>query len=254
MTENRPPISKPIKREVRQKCGFGCVICGMPIYDYDHIIDYSIVKEHTVENLTLLCDKHHSEKTKKLLSLKKVVNATKEPYNIKNKTNSPYLLNYEGKDFSLIMGDVRMSLDDINPKSDFLIPFLINNKKLISFEIIDNQLFLNLVLLDREGNLLFKINENELTYNLYQWDIEFVGRRLKIREGLRKIIFDIEFIIPNSVQVHQAEFNCDNYQIKIENGGFTSPNFQIFIKNIIGTRIVCALGEYDERFRTIIRG
>ncbi len=37
----RPKIPLPIQREVRQRCGFGCVICGLPLYDYDHIIGWA---------------------------------------------------------------------------------------------------------------------------------------------------------------------------------------------------------------------
>ena len=253
MTENRPDIPGPMKRTVRQRCGFGCIICGLPLYEYDHMIEYSIVNEHKAENLTLLCDKHHREKTNKLLSLEQVIEANKSPYNIINGQNSPYLLNFAGTDFSVILGDVRQSVPNVNPENDFIIPFLVNNKKLISFEIISGKLFFNLILLDTENNLILKIVENELVYNAEQWDIEFIGRRLKIRTGLGKIIFDIEFLIPNSVQIYKAEFNCDGYWLKVENGGFTARGFNIMIKNIKG-RLIFAAGEYDERYPTIFRG
>lgn len=253
MAEKRPEIPPQIKRAVRQRCGFGCVICGLPLYEYDHMIEYSIVKEHTEENLTLLCDKHHREKTNKLLSLKQVSEANKNPYNIINGQNSPYLLNFAGTDFSIILGDVRQSVPSVNPNNDFIIPFLVNNKKLISFEIINGKLFFNLVLIDSENNLLLKIVENELVYSAEQWDVEFAGRRLKIRTGLRKIIFDMEILIPNSVQIHKAEFNCDGYWFKVENGGFTARGFNIMVKNITGI-LIFAAGEYDERYPTIFRG
>jgi len=58
----RPAISDPIKREVRQRCGFGCVICGVPIYDYEHMVPHTEVQEHLANNVTLLCPTHHREK------------------------------------------------------------------------------------------------------------------------------------------------------------------------------------------------
>lgn len=240
-------------RFVRQRCGFGCVICGFPIYEYDHIIDYSIVQKHEAENLTLLCDRHHKEKTNKLLSQEQVIEANKNPFNVVNQNSSQYLLNFYGTDFSIILGDIRQTIPNVNPDNDFLIPFLVNNKKVISFEIIDGKLFLNLVLINENGELLLKIIENELVYNSQQWDIEFVGRRLKIREKLHKIIFDIEFIIPNSVQIHKAEFHCDGYWIKVEDGGFTARGFNIMVNNIVG-RLIFAAGEYDGRYPTVFRG
>lgn len=56
----RPPIPAKIKRLVRQRCGFGCVICGSPIYEYDHIVNWSETHHHKAEELTLLCSKHHT--------------------------------------------------------------------------------------------------------------------------------------------------------------------------------------------------
>ncbi len=254
MAENRPDIPEQMKRAVRQRCGFGCVICGLPLYEYDHMIEYSIVNKHTEENLTLLCDQHHREKTNKLLSLEQVIEANKNPYNITNGKNSPYLLNFTGSDFSVIIGNVQQSVPNVNPNNDFIIPFLVNNKKLISFEIINGKLFFNLVLLDADNKLIIKIIENELVYNAEQWDIEFVGRRLKIRTGLGKIIFDIEFLIPNSVQIHKAKFNSDGYWLKVENGGFTAKGFMVGSGLKIKGRLIFAAGEYDDRYPVIFRG
>lgn len=253
MGDERSAIPEPIKREVRQRCGFGCVICGLPLYQYDHMINYSIVKEHTVENLTLLCNMHHQEKTNGLLSVNQVMFADRKPYNVTNRLSSPYPFNFQGNDFSVIIGDVNMKIDRINTKRDFLIPFLVNNNKLVSFEIIEEQLFFNLLLINEKGELLIKIIENEMVYNSTIWDVEFVGKRLKIREGKGQIIFDIEFNIPNSVQIHKAQFNCDGYQIDVKDGGFTTKGFHISIKNIIGSRVVCALGD-NKGVRGLING
>jgi 5-methylcytosine-specific restriction endonuclease McrA len=60
--EDRPAIPQPIQRQVRQECRFGCALCGKPVFHYDHIIEYNIVKEHKAENLVLLCEEHHGAK------------------------------------------------------------------------------------------------------------------------------------------------------------------------------------------------
>ena len=67
MGESRPAIPSGIQREVRQRCGFGCVICGMPLYEYEHMKEWAIVREHVADDITLLCDQHHREKTSGLL-------------------------------------------------------------------------------------------------------------------------------------------------------------------------------------------
>jgi predicted restriction endonuclease len=67
-SQERPAIPEHISRTVRQQCGFGCAICGMPFFEYEHIEEWADVKEHTVENILLLCPNHHSSKTTKKLS------------------------------------------------------------------------------------------------------------------------------------------------------------------------------------------
>ncbi|WP_198036130.1 hypothetical protein [Salegentibacter sp. T436] len=64
---NSRNIPLPIQREVRQRCGFGCVICGLPLYEYEHMEEWAKVKRHDAEEITLLCDRHHREKTAGLL-------------------------------------------------------------------------------------------------------------------------------------------------------------------------------------------
>jgi 5-methylcytosine-specific restriction endonuclease McrA len=79
---DRPPIPSKIKREVRQRCGFGCVICGSPIYEYEHMVEWCKTHHHRADELTLLCSQHHAEKTKRLLPEEKVKAANNNPYNL----------------------------------------------------------------------------------------------------------------------------------------------------------------------------
>lgn len=46
-------IPNHIKRAVRQKCGFGCVICGLFICDFDHYApSFSEAKKHNPDGIT----------------------------------------------------------------------------------------------------------------------------------------------------------------------------------------------------------
>ena len=78
--EQRPPIPQPMQRAVRQRCCFGCVICGQPLYEYHHMVPYAEVKKHEEDNLTLLCDDHHKEATVGLLTSAQVSLADSSPY------------------------------------------------------------------------------------------------------------------------------------------------------------------------------
>lgn len=105
MADNdRPRIPSDIKRQVRQRCGFGCVICGRPLYQYDHLVPWSEVEEHEPDNLVLLCDQHHREKTSGLLPIEQVIEANEAPANLATGVSSPYDLHYGGHDCEALIG------------------------------------------------------------------------------------------------------------------------------------------------------
>lgn len=63
-------IDVETKRVVRERCGFGCVICGSIPYDYDHFkIPFPECRTHDPDNIVLLCDPHHRKKTNGFISI-----------------------------------------------------------------------------------------------------------------------------------------------------------------------------------------
>src|SRR5436190_3579198 len=96
MATPRPPIPAAIKRAVRQRCAFGWVLCGLPLYAYDHVVPWSTVKQHTAENILLLCERHHREKTSGLLPDEAIEGAALDPYNGRAGVSAPYDLHYGG--------------------------------------------------------------------------------------------------------------------------------------------------------------
>src|SRR5262245_53494220 len=100
--QDRPEIPDPVQREVRQRCGFGCVVCGLPFYHYDHMEDWSITQTHDPANVTLLCHKHHGEKTNGLLPLREVKKANDNPHNKRQGVSTPYDLHFTGRDCEIV--------------------------------------------------------------------------------------------------------------------------------------------------------
>jgi hypothetical protein len=57
------------KRRVRQRDGFGCVCCGLGIYQYDHFdSEFSEATAHHENGIISLCAACHAKKTRGLLS------------------------------------------------------------------------------------------------------------------------------------------------------------------------------------------
>ncbi len=85
MTENKYGLKRSIpaevKREVRKRCGFGCVICGNGIDDYEHVDPpFKDAKEHDPNGIALLCPNCHAKKTRGFGSANIVCNALKKPF------------------------------------------------------------------------------------------------------------------------------------------------------------------------------
>jgi hypothetical protein len=102
--DDRSRIPNDIKRRVRQRCGFGCVVCGLPLYEYDHLVPWSEVKTHEADNLVLLCDRHHREKTSGLLPVAQIVEANDTPANLATGTSSPLDLHSGGHGCEALIG------------------------------------------------------------------------------------------------------------------------------------------------------
>ncbi len=71
-------------------------MCGKPLYEYDHIVPYEIAKQHAIENIVLLCNNHHAEKTKGLIKEAEVCDALSCPFNVVAGESSRFLLRYRG--------------------------------------------------------------------------------------------------------------------------------------------------------------
>lgn len=66
-------IPEVVKAEVRRRSMFGCVVCGSIPYEYDHVrVQWTDATEHDPEDMVLLCDSHHKQKTNKLLRVEDI--------------------------------------------------------------------------------------------------------------------------------------------------------------------------------------
>lgn len=212
--QNSRNIPLPIQREVRQRCGFGCVLCGLPLYEYDHLLGWARVQKHVADDITLLCDQHHREKTSGLLSTETVMAANRNPYNSRVGVSKPYDLHYVGGECEIVIGGNSFTTKDGGYGTE-LIPVLIDNTPILMFALGDGHLLLNLNLYDEFNQLVIQIKNNQLYYNVSAWDIQLVGRNLIIREAERKILVDITFEVPNRVVINRSRFMMNGVEVLV---------------------------------------
>lgn len=210
----RPEIPLPIQREVRQRCGFGCVVCGLPLYEYDHILGWANVQRHVAEEIILLCDQHHREKTSGLLPDDAIREANAKPFNLREGISKPYDLHYLGSECEAVIGGNRFTTADAG-YGTIMVPLSVDGLPLLGFILTDGHLLLNLNLFDEFNNLVLRINNNELVYHPDPWDIQFVGRNLIVREAHRKLLIDISFEVPNRIVVARGRFLRNGVEVLV---------------------------------------
>lgn len=235
MAENRPKIPDPIRREVRQRCGFGCVICGCPVYDYEHMLEWSIVKRHVASEITLLCDKHHRAKTSRLLSPEIVKRANEKPFNLNRSASAPDPLYFEGEKAIVNIGDCTFSTL-YNGNETSLTALQILDKPIIKVTLMDGHYLLDIELFNKNNELLLSIKSSILEYSVGTWDIEFEGNTLTIREGSRDIFVEIAFESPDTVSIKRGNVYFKSVNVKISPRGLkigTSEISQVHIENVL---------------------
>ncbi len=212
--EQRPPIPADIKREVRQRCAFGCVICGLPLYEYEHMLEWAEVRRHVADEITLLCDRHHTEKTKGLLPKEMVAQANDEPYNSRVGVSQNYLLHYAGTNVHLTLGGSVFKYENLPEGSGFA-PLVVDGLPIVAFDVQQGKLFLNFIAFDEFNKPIIQIIENELVYDTRQWDIEWVGQTLTIKEGKSEILLQLVFQPPTDITISKGRILRNGIELLI---------------------------------------
>ena len=90
----RSQLTPAIKREVRQRCGFGCIKCGNALIQYEHFDPpFEHAKEHNPNGITLLCAGCHDKKREDTYQKSKLKNGTSN-HTVKQMTLSTALVFY----------------------------------------------------------------------------------------------------------------------------------------------------------------
>jgi len=203
------PLS--LKREVRQRCGFGCVICGCPIYDYEHIESYARVLKHAPENITLLCPNHHREKTNQLIRLEDLYEANANPHNKQRGVTLARSFSFGHENPTVALGSVAFQM-----KNQDFAAILIDGTPIIGFRFDDGHALLQLRVYDERNRLILKVVDSQLIHSIDLWDYEFEGSTLTLRPKLGEILMRIRFAPnENAVVIDRGTFRLNGVEVDI---------------------------------------
>lgn len=122
------PLS--VQREVRQRGGLGCVICGLPLYEYDHMLGWANVIRHVADEITLLCRLHHGEKTRGLLPAAVVEAANANPFSLHTGVSTGHPLHFSGDACEVEIGSNRFTRQ-YNGYGTESVPLIINRVQIV---------------------------------------------------------------------------------------------------------------------------
>ncbi|NRD33469.1 cell division protein [Shewanella sp. DC2-4] len=236
---NRPAIPSEIKRSVRQRCGFGCVICGFPLYEYEHMEEWAIVQRHKDDEITLLCRMHHGMKTDGLIPIEDVKKANLDPYNKRVGVSKNVLMSYSGADVSFYLGSSCFKYHGLTEGS-FFAPLVVDGLVMVGFRVEQDKLLLNFLAFDETNNLILQIADNELIYETNQWDIEWVAQTLTIREGKRKILIQLKFEPPGIIRLAKGRVLRNGIELVVGETYLFNTNNRNFFSSI--NTINCGVG------------
>jgi hypothetical protein len=180
-------IPSDVRREVRKRCGFGCVVCGKAIAQYEHFDpDFADAREHLASGITFLCGGCHDNVTRKFWSKDKVDMHNARPLCIKRghaidafdiSTAHPVIRIgpttwIDAWSILEVMGEQVLV---IRPPEEAGGPYLLSGK-----------------LSDDSARDLLVIEDNEWKASSSQWDCEVEGRTLTIGRKLGEILLVLE--------------------------------------------------------------
>jgi hypothetical protein len=221
-TQVRPVIPPDIKKEVRRRCGYGCIFCGYPIYQIDHIIDWSVVHEHKAENLTLLCGNHHQQKTNGMIAHDAVVGQNNHPYALTH-PESLAAIWYFGAEMPVF--EIADNTFTYESEQAFYTPAVISGASPLKFYIEDGHMLLDFVAHDAEENEIIRIERNEMLLLPGVNDIEVVGSNVIIRQAPNSILLNITIkTAVNKVTLKRARISVGKNHLTITPSKFRLDN------------------------------
>jgi len=210
-------LEEGVKRAVRQRCGFGCVICGSPVYDYDHIRGYATTG-HDADWITLLCPEHHREKTAGRMPQAVAEEANRNPHNKSTDSGKAMPLYFSGAVFSVEFGSVcvRHTLEAGAARSTCI---LVDGMTVVGVRRVEHRILVTANLRDSDNQPVLTIRDGELRHSTAVWDVVTEGQGLKIRQAEGDIYLEMRFLPPDRVVISRAKMWANGVLIEVTRDG-----------------------------------
>ena len=206
-------IPSEVKREVRRRSGFGCVVCGNAFYEYEHIDPpFENAKQHDPERMALLCGSCHSDSTTGRLSKETIKRASAAPKSLQ-KGFSFRPLDVGWTHPEVVIGTLH-AIETTNIVRVFGEPMLCVDPP----EQDGAPFRLSAILTDRDENDILIIDENQWQNPTINWDVEIKGQRIKIRRALGDILLILRIDPPHRIVIERLDSYYDGVKLICREG------------------------------------
>lgn len=185
----RLPTPAPVKRKLRQEAGFGCAKCGHPYIEYHHIVPYAEGQHFRPEDMVALCGNCHPAVSR--LGRDCQYKIKLDPHNVRKKIFKG-ALEYDKRDLIFKVGG------NWYENTPVILQFV--DIPIISCSLNEGQAKVSLNLLDKNGEIILAVKENDVIFRIDDlWDFEYAHNLAVARYGPRDIALRMDFRKPEAV-------------------------------------------------------
>lgn len=234
MTQNKYGLDRYIdadtKRAIRQRCGFGCVICGCGIVQYHHFAPpFADAVRHDPAGITLLCVKCHDLTHRGIITDQFVANKNALPQCVQAGHTGDFLFLCNGQ-VPVRFGSSRVRASTILMHDDQVV---------FGFSAPEqpgSPVQLNAILTDDRGNELLRIINNEWQVGIGRYDISVTADTLKVNTSPSDTILEMSLAAGREIWIRKLNMhyrgfsvlaNEDSFTFRIPGGGSFSHNGEI---------------------------
>ena len=206
-------ILDPIKRFVRQRSKFGCVVCRAGIYDYEHIEpEFRDATTHDPDGICCLCSSCHTKVTRRQYSKAYV----KEKYKEVEAADVAVVPSpYDQLDFHEGKAELKIGGISYDPGVSSVVNY--HGQEIFSISPSNGveTAGISALFLDNDGNKTLRIQDNVWQGAMEAWDTEVVGPRIKVRKkkGMFAVVLRLE--PPGRIVVERLDMRIGNAHILV---------------------------------------
>jgi len=210
-------IPAHVRREVRRRSKFGCVICRDGFCIYEHLDDFVGVEVHDPARICLLCESCHGRITRKQwskdrarLAYEHVQGQSREEA---GEPRGP--LDFHAGQAELAIGDLLYA-----PAVASVLRYFGEDLIRLTPGRPGEPGTISAVFTDTKGNAVLELDENAWVGSLDAWDIEVEGQRITVRQQAGVIALQLRLDPPGRIVVERLDMRIGEHHVLASEHGY----------------------------------